>query len=137
MQTATQTLVQIPPQPLREPIRLKVDALFERCLSSLECDTRTVLPIRVTVQYYDGRPVVGLASENFSMVNAEDSSDLTHLFCVSGFVSLPEAGVYEITMHGATWSGCEIKNHCCLVHVTRIARLSHAVEIGRTHCCMS
>jgi hypothetical protein len=122
---------------LSGPIRLMVGALFQENAASLESDSRTVSPVHVTVRYHDGRPVTGLGSENFSIVNAEDSFDLARLFCVTAFVTPPQAGVYEIAMHSATWSGYETTNHCCLVRITRVPRLSHAIELGRARCCMS
>jgi len=131
-----QTLLRMPARRLSEAVCLKVNALFEQSGASLDSDARSVPPVCVTVRYLDGQPVTGLGSENFSMVNAEDSSDLTHLFCVSGFASLQEAGVYEIAMQGATWSGCKTKSHCCLVYVTRFVPRSHAIEFGRVQCCM-
>lgn len=131
-----QTLLKTQPDRLREPVRLKIDAFFEQGVRSLECDTRAVAPVRVTVRYGDNRPVIGLRSENFSLVNAEDPSDSTRLFCVSGFVSLLEAGAYEIAMDGAAWRSGDAKSHCCLVHVTRVSRMTHAIEIGRAQCCM-
>ena len=131
-----QTLTQTKPHTLRETICLNVAASFVRSNKTKLLHPRCVPPVCLTVHYDDNRPVTGLASENFSISNAEGSLDLAPLFCVTAFASLPEAGMYEIVMNGSKWGGDERKNHCCVVQVTRVARSRHAIEIGRVKCCI-
>ncbi|WP_155524404.1 hypothetical protein [Burkholderia sp. PAMC 28687] len=132
-----QTLGQIRPQLRREAISLNISASFVRRIERSALRINCVPPVCIAVRYVDGHPVTGLASENFSVVNAEDPSDLTHLFCVTAFASLPDAaGVYEIAMEGASWNANKSEGHCCLVQVTRVVGLSHAIELGRAQCCM-
>ncbi len=87
-----ETLTQIQLPRLRNAVRLNVVASFVRATEPLPRDARLVPPIHVTV-HYDGEPFIRLVWENFSVVTAEYSSDLTRLFCVTAFATLqaPEA----------------------------------------------
>ncbi|QIE29736.1 hypothetical protein [Caballeronia sp. SBC2] len=132
-----QNLVKVRPQGLRQSVRLEVAASFLHDIKREDVFDLRVPRFRIAVWYEDGQPVVGLGSENISVVNSENPDDLTHLFCVTAFSTLLADGTYEVAMHGATWSHEESENHCCLVQVTRVARSSHAIEIGSSQCCVS
>jgi len=117
-------------------LRLEVAASFLHNDKREDTIKFRVPRLRITVGYENGQPVVGLGSENVSVVNAENSADLTHLFCVTAFTALPADGTYEVAMDGAAWNHEEGERHCCLVQVTRVARSNYAIEIGATRCCV-
>lgn len=121
----------------RQGRRLGIAAAFvENTLPAVEV-SQLVPGLHLSVTYDNGQPVVGLESENFSVVNAENMDDLSRLFCITGFVALPIAGGYELAMRGARWESAEMNHQCCFVQVTRIPRSSHTIEIGRAQCCVS
>lgn len=132
-----QIFARMPPQGLRPAVRLNVAASFSQFTEGEVAFDHRVPRFHLTVTYADGQPVIGLGSENISVVNAENPADLTYLFCVTAFFALPVDGTYEVAMDGARWNFGESESRCCLVHVTRIARSTHATEIGSTQCCVS
>lgn len=121
----------------RQGHRLSIVAAFvENTMQAVEA-SQFVPGLRLSATYDNGQPVVGLESENFSVVNAENMDDLSQLFCITGFVALPVAGDYELFMRGARWESAKMDHQCCFVQVTRVPRSSHTIEIGRARCCVS
>lgn len=80
-----QNLVKVRPQGLRQSVRLEVAASFLHDIKREDVFDLRVPRFRIAVWYEDGQPVVGLGSENISVVNSENPDDLTHLFCVTAF----------------------------------------------------
>ena len=131
-----QILARVRPHGLRPCIRLRVAASLLQVTEREDPVDLRVPRIHLAVTYVDGQPVVGLGSENVSVVNAQNPADLTYLFCVTAFSALPTDGTYEVAVDGAKWSHEESESRCCLVQFTRVARLSHAIETGSTKCCV-